>query len=182
MRSNVLVAVLVLVPAVAFGIEWNASRKIVERHHAHHDTYELPVSATRTPVLSMAFVAVLGLMITWLCAVGIFAANPELPLAFFSAYVVVAFIMWLCIRRYKVVTYEDHMELTPFVGPRRQIRYAEITSLEWTRVGTSGSYRSIRVRTEDGRASILWGIIDLQQVLTRINRYDVLERLPELRS
>ena len=117
----------------------------------------------------------LGLMLGWLCALGAFKADTTVVFAFFLAFLLVTFSFWLAIKHYRVVTYVDRMRITPFVGLTRTVRYRDIARIEWARPNALVGYQSVRVRSRGRRRVTLWGTIDVDQVLMRIDRYDVLE-------
>lgn len=156
-------------------IEWSGDLGISERHHSHHDTYVVSGAFTRALVFAMIFMGCMGLVFCWLCRIGVFAASPVVVAAFFVAFIVVMFTMWFFMRRYKVVTYDDAMEVTPFIGHTASIRYADITSMEWAGSWTVSEMPSIYVMVGGHFAAMLWSALDLEQILQRINRYDVLE-------
>lgn len=173
--SRVLLALMAGVPVVAAVIEWSGDLGISERHHSHHDTYVVSSAFTRALVFAMIFMGSMGLIFCWLCTVGVFAASVEVIAGFFAAFLVVMFAMWFLMRRYKVVTYDDRMEVTPFVGPERVIRYRDITSMTWANHWTMGEVPSVHVMVGGRYAAMIWSAIDVEQILQRINRYDVLE-------
>lgn len=148
---------------------------LAERHHSHHDTYSVSSFLLRSVVVAMLFMAVLGVIFGWLCEVDAFAADSDVVVAFFAAFELMAFFMWFCMVRYRVVTYGDHMSVTPFVGPRVDVPYDAIECIEWTSSSSLVGYQSVRVRSRGRRRVTLWGTIDVDQVLMRIDRYDVLE-------
>ncbi len=166
--------IAVALPVAAFAIEWSGDTGPSERHHSHHDTYFVPRSLTTSLVLMMLFAGTLGVVVGWLCSVGVFAASPLVVFSFFCTFVAVSFAMWLAIRRYCVVTYADRLRVTPFVGAPKTVMYAEIDRMVWqTRSATTG-YRNLRIYAGPTEV-FLWGIIDLEQILGRIDRFDVLE-------
>ena len=84
MGKWLLVAVAALVPVVALVFEHVGNVRISERHHSHHDTYVVSVEFTRSLVLAMTFMAVLGLLVAWLSGTG-YAATDELHQWFVAA-------------------------------------------------------------------------------------------------
>lgn len=163
--------IIAAVPVLAVLIEWFGDNGIMERHHSHHDTYLVPRSIPSSLMLMMVFVGVLGLVVDWLCDVGVFHADDLVIGAFFSTFLSVVFILWLGIRRYRVTTTDDGLEVRNFVGSTRSVAYADITEMCRTHRRIS-NYPSIRVYA--GRRSFfLWGLLDLDQILDRIDRYDV---------
>ena len=88
----------------------------------------------------------------------------------------VSLLIWTWLHRYKVVTYDDCMHITPPIGTRRTIRYDEIESMEWHRSKSLLGYENLRVRVKGSyRRVTLWGMLDLEQILMRINRYDAID-------
>jgi len=167
-----LAVVALLVAAIV--IEWSGDTSLSERHHSHHDTYFVPRSLTTSLVLMMVFVGVLGVVVGWLCLVGVFAADATIVFSFFFTFLVVSFVMWVAIRRYCVSTYEDRLRVTPFVGRAETLMYADIDRMAWSRKSFGTSYRNLHIYA-GGKDVFLWGTIDLEQILARINRFDVLE-------
>lgn len=172
---NLLLGIMIAaLPLTALVIEWLGDTGLSERHHGHHDTYLVPRSMTATLVLMMVFVGALGDVAGWLCHVGVFSADPTIVFAFFLMFLSVSLAMWAGIRRYRVVTYADHMCVTPFAGWTKTLVYAQVTRMVWTHRSFVTSYRNLRVYAGE-KSAFLWGTIDLEQVLARINRFDVLE-------
>lgn len=173
MGTFALVIVIGLVPLLSVLIEWIGDSGISERHHSHHDTYLVPRSISSTLMLMMTFVGVLGLVAGWLCSVGVFTADAISVYTFFASFLVVAFIMWLGIRRYRVTTFADSLNVTPFFGSTKKIRYDEIQRMRWLRSYLGSGYRSLLIYGQSTHA-FLWGTLDLEQILSRINRFDVM--------
>lgn len=176
MGSWALIAIIAAVPILAMAVEWFGDVGITERHHSHHDTYLIPRSISSALMLMMLFVSMLGLAVGWLCSVGVFTADVIAVHSFFASFLVVACAMWLGVRRYRVVTFDDRLQVRPFVGPSRSLKYASITRIRWKRHLFSNNYRSLQVISND-KSLLLWGMLDLEQILVRINRFDVLEGL-----
>ena len=84
MGERLLVAVAAIIPVVALAFEHVGNVRISERHHSHHDTYVVPVEFTRSLVLAMTFMAVLGLLVAWLCERDVFLADAVVVLGFFA--------------------------------------------------------------------------------------------------
>ncbi len=174
MRLGTLFVIVLAVPILASLIGWLGDNGISERHHSHHDTYYVATSVTQGLILAMVFMGLMGAIIGWLCMSDAYVAEPEVVLGFFAAFVVVTFLMYLGIRRYRVVTYDDRMDVTPFVGRMVTVSYADVDRISWA-VKLSGTVtRSAYVRA-NGRSVFLWGALDLEQILQRINRFDVMD-------
>lgn len=174
----VLVLISLCLPLVALLSLWAIDTEIAERHHSHHDTYVIAGRLTLSLVLTMVFMGALSIILAWLCTVGVFETHPSVPLSFFDAFLVIAFVYWWVLRRYKVVTYEDHMEVTPFAGSRVSIAYSEISAMEWTPSHIIRNSRNVRVFVDNKPKTLLWSALDLDQILIRIDRFDVLADLP----
>ena len=97
-------------------------------------------------------------------------------MSFFVAFIGVMFVMWLGMRRYRVAVYEDYMDITPFVGGNIHVVYKDIEHMEWYGLRKGSGYRNLRIYINGRRAGMLWGILDLEQILMRVDRYDVLGR------
>jgi hypothetical protein len=166
-------ATILFVPLLALFIEIRGDDGIIiERHHSHHDIYLAPRAVTVSLMLMLLFVGVLGLVVGWLCDVGVYDADGELVDAFFVTFIVVVFVLWLGVRRYRVVTYDNRVVVRNLFGKSRSIDYADITAVQrLPRV--FGPYHNVRVFAGD-KNLFLWGLVDLEQILARINRFDVL--------
>lgn len=176
MGLALLAALAVLVPLAALALEHVGNAHISERHHSHHDTYAVPVSFTRALVLAMVFAGVFGLALDGLCALRVFLADPVWILAFFDAFVVSVFVMWWCLGRYKVSTFEECLAVTPLLGPDVWVRYEEIERLEWIGFRKGSGYRNLGIWTGGRQVATLSGIVDVEQILMRIDRFDALSR------
>lgn len=175
LTDALLITVTIALAIVAAIIEWIGDIDMVERHHSHHDTYVISGIMSRVLVMALLFMGLLGVMLGWLCMVGVFEADETVMLAFFASFEVVMFVMWLSMRRYLVCTYDDYMEVVPLFGRRRTIYYDDITELRWSSAFTLVGNRSLSVIVDGKVAAQLLGTLDLEQILLRINRLDVLE-------
>lgn len=174
MWPGVLVAVAVAVPLASFVLMRLGSVRITERHHSRHDTYVIPVAFTRSLVHMMAFMGAMGLFLGWLCSSSVFVADPPEVLAFFDAFIVTTFTLWLVLTRYKVSTFEGHMIVTPFVGHDVTVRYDEIDRMEWVGFRKASGYRDLEVWTNGAHTVRLSALVDLEQILMSIDRFDAL--------
>lgn len=180
MSAESLVCITAGLPLLAVLLEWVANSDLSERHHSHHDTYVVSGILLRTLVITMVFMGILGLVLAWLCDVGVFEASLRVLLSFFAAFLGVSFAILLALRHYQVVTFDDRMRVTPFVGKKREVLYKDIERMEWSRPNSLVGYQSVRVYCSGHPAPItLWGTLDVEQILMRINRFDVLEN-PDL--
>ncbi len=176
MGERLLVAVAALVPVVALVFEHVGNVRISERHHSHHDTYVVSVEFTRSLVLAMTFMAVLGLLVAWLCERDVFLADENVGLGFFDAFLVTCFVMWSLICRYRVSTFSDSMAVTPLVGPKVWVRYDQIERLEWTGLRVGSGFRNLEVWVDGRRVVTLLGIVDVEQIIMSIDRFDLLTK------
>jgi hypothetical protein len=174
MNIVILTVATVGMPVLAALIERIGSVGISERHHSHHDTYVLSSAFSRALVLAMLFMGLMGIILGWLCSVGVFVANAVVILSFFVAFLTVMFVLWITIRRFKVALFDDQMVVTPFVGGDVTVGYADIDSMEWTGFRKGTGYRDLAIYVGDKKVITLVGVLDLEQVLVHINRFDVL--------
>lgn len=178
MMTDVILGMLTFCPPlVAMILELLSGGGLIERHHSHHDTYVISNIMSRVLVMAMVFMGLLGIMLSWLCMMEVFAADETVMLGFFASFVDVMFVMWFAMRRYLVCTYDDRMEVVPLVGRRRTVRYDEIEQLRWSSAFTLMGNRSISVIVDGKVAVQLLGTLDLEQILLRINRDDAFERV-----
>lgn len=176
MGRTLLVAVALVVPLVALVVEHVGNVRIAERHHSHHDTYVVSAEFTRSLVLAMSFMAALGLLVAWLCDQDVFLADEVMVLAFFDAFLVTCFVMWSLICRYRVSTFSDSMAVTPPLGPKVWVRYDQIDRLEWSGLRVGTGFRNLVVWVGGRRAVTLLGIVDVEQIIMSIDRFDLLPR------
>ena len=175
--TELLIAAVAGIPLVAVIIEWAAAAHTAERHHSHHDTYVVASSLLRAMVISMVFMGLMGLFLAWLCRDGVFgdAVDVRVVLGFFAAFLVVLMLIWLALHRYRVMLYDDSMTVRPFLGADRTVAYADIERLAWTGIRAGTGYQNLSVYSGGKRVAILLGILDIDQILMRINRFDVLD-------
>ena len=174
MSEVALNAIAAFTPLLALFIEHVGNVRISERHHSHHDTYAVPAPFTRAIVLSMVFMGALGLIMGWLCKANVFVASHIPVLGFFDAYILTSFVLWRLMCRYRVSTFSDSMVVTPFVGLRVWVSYAEIDRLEWTGLRMESGFRSLDVYVGGKRVVRLRGIVDIEQIIMTIDRFDLL--------
>ncbi len=176
MSNRALGILVILIPLCAVLFERHLVTPMAERHHNDHDMYAVSSTLTRSMVATMVFMGSLGIILAWLCTIGVFSAYVTVVLAFFEAFLTVAFVIWICIHRYQVVTFDDHMCVTSFVGRSRTIAYADIERMVWARPNAFAGYRSVRVYARGHSSPVLiWGALDIEHILLCINRFDVLE-------
>lgn len=175
--SAILTVLAAGIPLTAALILRVSDGGIAERHHSHHDTYVIASTLTWTLVFAMVIMGSLGVLLGWLCIVGVFVVDVAVVMGFFDAFLVVSFVYWWLVRRYKVVTYDERMEVTPFFGRTVSIDYEEISAMEWTSSLLLPNSRNVRVFVGHRRRALLWCGLDLDQILIRINRFDTLEDL-----
>lgn len=174
MAEALLVAIAIVIPAVALVLEHVGNVRISERHHSHHDTYVVPVSFTRLIVLAMTFMATLGLLLAWLCDIGVLHAEVSLVLSFFDAFLVTSLAIRCVFCRYRVSTFSDCMVVTPLLGPRVWVHYDRIDRLEWSGLRKESGFRNLVVWVGGRRVVTLLGIVDVEQIIMTIDRFDLL--------
>lgn len=174
MGDVLLVAVAVLVPLVALVLERAGNVRFTERHHSHHDTYVVSAPFRRSLVLAMAFMAALGLALACLSRRDVFIDDGALALGFADAFLVTCFVAWRLLCRYRVSTFGDCMAVTPLVGPQVWVGYDQIERLEWTGMRMESGFRSLAVWVGGRHVVTLLGIVDVEQIIMSIDRFDLL--------
>lgn len=173
---HLMTAVLVVgLPLLALIFVLLSNPGLAERHHSHHDTYLVSPVVSRTLMLVMLFMGVLGGLTGWLCRIGVFAPEPLVPFSFFAAFQVTLLVMVAAVTRYQVMAYDDYMVVRPAFGHERTIAYDSIERMEWVISLLGPSLLDLRIRTVEGQATRIWCLIDIEQVLLRIDRYEVIE-------
>ena len=163
------------IPLMAVVMVWASSTDISERHHSHHDTYTVASTFSWVVMFCMVFMGALGLLMAWMCSLNVYEADPLLVLAFFASFLGVAFLVWTGLRRYKVVTFDDRMCVTPVLGPVVTISYEDITAMVWESSPLVSRSRGVTVYVGQRRRARLLPVLDLDQILIRVDRFDVLK-------
>lgn len=176
MTGVLLVIIAVVVPLAALLHERAGTVRMSERHHSHHDTYVVPASFTRSITLAMLFMSALGLLLALLCKAHVLLARPLVVLGFSDAFVVTCFVMRWALCRYRVSTFRDCMVVTPFVGGEAWVRYDQIERLVWSGLRMESGFRTLDVWVDGRRAVRLSGIVDVEQIIMSIDRFDLLPR------
>ena len=174
-----LLSILAIVPGMLAALLEHGVNplRIAERHHSHHDTYVVSPDFLRSLVVAMLIVGCVGVLLGIFCMIGLFDAGQEVLLAFAVAFNLTMFGMWLLLSRYKVSFFRDRGVITPFLGRDVCFFYNDVESLDWKGVRRSSGYRDLVVREKGGRALRIWGIVDIEQVLLHVDRFDVLAPL-----
>ena len=133
-----------------------------------------PASLTRSLIIDMAFVSAIAVILGWLCYVNVFTPNPDIVMAFFASFSVVMFMAWYILSRYKVSLFDDEMVVVPFVGSEISINYQDIKRMEWVGGRRGSGFRDLLILTSNASKVRLSGMIGLDQVLLKIDRFDVL--------
>lgn len=152
--------------------------RLAERHHSHHDTYVVSPDYTRSLVVAMLIVGFMGALLALFCVIGVFASPWAPVLAFTDAFVLTMLVLWLLLSRYKVSLFEDRGVITPLLWRDECFFYQEIQAMDWTGLHRNSGYRDLRIRVADGRSIRVWGLVDIEQVLLHVDRFDVLAPLP----
>ena len=170
-----LMLVAIVIPIIAAFFEaMSSAAGISERHHSHHDTFMVEASFSRAIIIAMFFMAIVGIILSWLCTVRVFNANSTVVISFFVAFIAVMFVMWAGMRRYRVSVYGDFMDITPFVGSNIHVVYKDIERMEWFGLRKGSGYRNLRIYENGRPVGMLWGVLDIEQILMRVDRFDVL--------
>lgn len=171
---QLLMNIVVGLPLVAIVVMLFSGAEISERHHLHHDTYTVSQVVSRTLTLVMLFMGMLGSVTGWLCRLGVFSTDSLIPLTFFVTFLLTLFVMLLMVARYQVMAYDDRMVVRPAFGRIRTVEYDEIERMEWVRSMLSPYLSDLKIWSRDGRSSRIWCFLDIEQLLMRIDRFDVL--------
>ncbi|WP_282710892.1 hypothetical protein [Lancefieldella sp. Marseille-Q7238] len=174
MQTIILALIIIAAPIVAALMERVSNAGLSERRHSHHDTYVAPASLTRALVVDMALMAGMSLLLGVFCAGGFFSADPLVVLAFFASFAAVMFVAWYVLSRYKVQLFDEEMIVTPFFGPDITVQYSDIEHMEWSGIRRGAGFRNLVIWIDGQPVTTLSGIIGLDQVLLRIDRFDVL--------
>lgn len=173
----VLMLLAVVIPLISAVIVLRGSANLSERHHAHHDTYTVAATLLWGIVSAMLFMGALGVLVGWLCSLGALTANTVVVMAFFDGFLVTLFASLILLRRYKIMTFENYMRVTPLIGRTVTIIYSDITAMEWSSSLLLPGTHNIRVHAGNRNGALLWAALDLDQILIRVNRFDSLESL-----
>ena len=95
MQTIILALVIIAAPIVAALMERVSNAGLSERRHSHHDTYVVPASLTRSLVIDMALMAIMGISLGAFCTWGVFSADPFVVMAFFASFTMVMFVQIL---------------------------------------------------------------------------------------
>ena len=167
MTGVLFVIVAVVAPLSALLHERAGTVRMSERHHSHHDTYVVPASFTRSITLAMLFMSALGLLLALFCKAHVLFARPLVVLGFSDAFVLTCFVMRWVLCRYRVST---------FVGREVWVRYDQIERLVWSGLRMESGFRTLDVWVDGHRAVRLRGIVDVEQIIMSVDRFDLLPR------
>lgn len=173
---DIFLAILGLVlPILAVLLDDVASGRIPERHHSHHDTYTVPVEYTHAFLDAALVMGILGLMVAFLCFVGVFRVTVRVVLTFTDTFVVTILVLWGILRNYKVSVFDDHMVVTKPFKRIVSVEYANIERMEWHGFRRSSGYRNLYIWAGGRHVCTLWCMLDLEQILMRVDRFDALQ-------
>ena len=137
----------------------------------------MPPDFLRSLAVAMLLVGCLGVLLGTFCGVGLFDSDMICVLTFTDAFTWMALVMWLMMARYKVSLFEDRGVIVPLVGRSICFFYSDIASIRWSGPRRASGYRDLVITDIDGRRYKIKGIIDIEQVLLHVDRFDVLESL-----
>lgn len=175
MLDAMLIAINVGIPVLMLFLAKRARVRIAERHHSHHDTYSVPVSFTRALSYAIYLMGALGMALHYLAHTGVLGVDPAAVIAFFDGFLVVAFLCWMCVGRYKVSTFNDCLVVTPLVGNDVWVNYDKIDRLVRYGGTEDHGHRSLDVYVDGARKITIHGLVDIEQILMRVDRFDVLD-------
>lgn len=176
MGLYVLMAISTLAALYAGASEWMGTYVMTERYHSHHDSFTTSTALTRSLAIAQVTLAVLASVLGYITRMGAFGARFELVATFFSPQVLLLFCLWLGLKRYKVSTFETQLVVRPPFGVTRVVAYKDIEKMAWSGVRMGSGLRSLCIwRKGTPHPVVLWAFVSLDQVLMRIDRFDVLE-------
>lgn len=152
----------------------NSPMRLAERHHSHHDTYAISPDFLRALVVAMLLMGCLGVLLGSFCAIGLFDASWAALLTFVDAFTCTMLAMWFALCRYKISLFEDRAVITPLLGGDICFFYADIQEMTWTGIRRNSGYRDLLIRENDGDLIRVRGLVDIEQVLLHVDRFDVL--------
>lgn len=168
----ILMTLLLVLPTVAVVVTLLSGLEMPERHHLHHDTYTISPVIGRSYVLNMLFMGMLGTLVGWLCHLGVFSADPLVPALFFTAFLVSLYLILMFVLAYRVTLYDDHMVVRLAFRPTRTIYYDEIERMEWLPSVLDPRLHDLGITPRTGRRLRIWCLLDIEQMLLRVDRYD----------
>ena len=83
-------------------------------------------------------------------------------------------LMVMAVVRYRVMAYDEYMIVWPPFGLPRTLYYDRIEHMEWRSSYLGPHLRDLYVRTSDRKRARIWCLVDIEQVLLRIDRFDVM--------
>jgi hypothetical protein len=173
--TDLLMAFVVVVPLVAVASIVVSGRSISERHHLHHDTFVVSGAVSRTQVLVMFFMGLLGTLTGWLCHLGVFDGSPLVPVSFFATFQLGAIILFTIICRPRVTAFDEEMYVRHVIGITSIVRYDDIVRIRRVPMPFMPEFDSLIIELRDGRSVTMSGLLDIDRILLRIDRFDVLE-------
>lgn len=166
--------VIITIPVLAFAIGLLFSPDMAERHHIHHDTYSISQVITRTLLLVMTFMGILGGVTGWLCHLGVFTSDPVVPLAFFVAFQLSIFVVFIALNRCRVMAYDDRMFVRPWFRRQREVPYGQIERMVRRPYPATPHFNDLLIYLKDGSRIRVSGLLDIEQMLLRIDRFDAM--------
>ncbi len=158
--------------ACAMLLERHAPVRISERHHRSHDTFVVNGTFTRSLAIAIVVSGIIGLLLSYLCIVDVFDADPVVIMAFFDAFLVTLFVLWVLMSRYKVSLFDDQLFVTPFMGRDISVFYSDIDRITWSRKSFDVGGRNLKIWIGGEKVATIWGIVDVERILMRIDRFD----------
>jgi hypothetical protein len=172
-----LIAIIGGLPIFSAIFQIVSDTDIAERHHSHHDTYRVSKTFTRMLVYAMGCMGAMGILVCLLQKAGLLDVDLSVAIAFFCSFVVTTWAVWAMFGRYRVETHSDYLRVVPLLGRARVIPYDRICGIRTMGDSLLEGSPSICVYERGRRAPVLlWNLLDVEQILMRVNRSDLLER------
>jgi hypothetical protein len=177
MSISFLVAITGGIPIFSAIFQIVSDTDIAERHHSHHDTYRASKTFTRMLVYAMGCMGGAGILVCLLQRLGLLDVDIPVAITFFCSFVVTTWAVWAMFGRYRVETYSDYLRVVPLLGRARVIPYDRICDIRTLGDPLWEGNPSVCVYERGRRTpALLWNLLDVEQILMRINRPDLLER------
>lgn len=170
----ILVGIALLTSLIASVWAHVGEARMSERHHRHHDTYMVNARFTRSLLSAIHVIALLEVALVLCSRVFEYRAHVQETLIFFDCFLLTLFVAWALLRRYKVSVYDTQTILTPMIGFEKIVRHKEISCMAWCGIRKASGYRNLAIYVGNKRALELWGSVDIERILLRIDRYDAI--------
>lgn len=170
-----LILISIVIPVLACLFELGPTTTLSELHHKHFDSYRAQSALSGSLCMVMVLMGTLCLLFVILCNVGFFLISPIIIMGFFASFIVVMFVSWLATKHFQVITYRDYLVIYPFFGRYKKLFYKDIVRIRRGSVLEPLGYHSIYLYDGAGRHYFIWGALDVDNIMLKVNRFDVFD-------